>query len=226
MGSRPYFSFVRLRTLNAIGIFYLPIETRVTQSRTKDSGPWWETEVPVIKDELVAYLRRHVPALHPDHDDLLSDTLLSLTKHIHRHAPTLPRSWFNQDVPSDEEERAYLHKLANVILKRRIADNFRKRLIHREYPHETLTQDIADPNSLKPERKIILARILEVTRLTLDEMTPEDRDLVALVSQAAAFRTALDDRERQRLHRIRKRLKDEIARRLGADLTDLLRTPH
>lgn len=195
----------------------------MTPSENKENSPWWETELPTIRAELIAYLRRHVPALRSDHDDLLSDTLLSLTQHVWRHSSTLPQSWFN-DNPPDRDEQSYLHKLAIVILKRRIADYFRKHVTFQNQSPQALTEYIGDPNDVGQERKIMVSQILDVVRLALDEMPPTDRDLIALISQGAVSRTALNARDRQRLHRIRRRLRDQIARNLGSDVADMLRT--
>lgn len=195
------------------------------RSQNTDESPWWELQLPIIRDEQDSYLRQRLPALRADHEDLIGDTLLALTREIRRRPSAWPPSWFQHKPPTNEAERSHLHKLATVILRRRIADLFRKRK-HASMPHlpidEELGQEVADPHAAPPDRKILLARVLEVTSSVLDEMQPEDRDLVALISEDG-FRKALNDKERQRLHRIRRKLKDEIARRLGANVADLLR---
>ena len=184
--------------------------------------PWWETELPAITNELDIYLKRHVPALRVDHDDLLSDTLLSLTQYIWENSTTLPQSWFN-DFPPDREEQTHLHKLAIVILKRRIADNFRKRLASQRYPDTELNEAIDESGAAEPERRILFTKILDVVQSSLDEMPAKDRDLIALISQGVAPRQALNTNDRQRLHRIRQKLIERIARRLGADVANLLK---
>lgn len=197
----------------------------MTRSQNRKTTHWWESELATIRGEHEAYLRRHLRALQVDHDDLVSDTSFALTKRILNNRSAFPESWFQPTPPEDEAERSGLHRLAMVILKRRIVDLFRKRgAIRSPSSLEDLRKDIADPNTPSPERKILLLTIIEVTRSILDEMPFEDRDLIALASEEAGFRTGLNPRERQRLHRIRKRLKDEIARRLGADVAELLRT--
>jgi hypothetical protein len=186
--------------------------------------PWWQLELLTIRDEHRAYLRRHLPALRADHDDLISETLLALTKNIRNHSASLPVSWFKQTPPTDKAERSRLYKLAMVILQRRVADFFRTRSSLPNFVGtDEAAEEVADPNVLAPERQIVLRRLLEVTLSVLDEMQPEDRDLVALISQEPGFRKTLNPRERKRLQRLRRRLKDEVARRLGADVADLLR---
>lgn len=165
-----------------------------------------------------------MPALRAERDELLGETTLALTKYVRGHKSALPASWFQSQPPAEEPERTRLRKLAMRILKRRIADLFRKRSSLPDLiATDALTQDVVDPNAPKPERIILLNRMLEVTLSVLDGMRPDDRDLVALVSEDDDFRKALSPRERQRLHRVRKKLKREIASRLGAEPAELLR---
>lgn len=186
------------------------------------SSPWWQSQLGSIQESQTAYLRRHLPALRADHEDLVGDTVLALTKQVLENASEYPASWFEPSGPNKESEESYLYKLAHVILKRRIADLFRKR--QRESHHvsisDDIAQDLADPSE-SPDRKILLARLIKITSLVLDELTPEDRDLVALTT-SKHLRKAVNPRDRKRLERIRRRLKNEISRRLGADVQNLL----
>ncbi len=195
----------------------------MTQGENTEGAPWWESELPVIRKELGAYLGRHLPGWRADYDDLVNDTLLALTRQIHDHSSAFPGSWFQPGLPENDAERSHLHRLTMVILKRRIADFFRKRA---PLSHLFVTgehhPDVADPDAPTPERKVLLARMLEVTLSVLSGMQPADRDLIAFIAGEAGLRKALDARERQRLHRLRTKLRDEILRRLGADAADLL----
>ena len=67
--------------------------------------------------------------------------------------------------------------------------------------------------------------MLEVTNSVLDETTPEDRYLIALIAKDDNLRRKLSDRERQRLHRVRQKLKRKIALHFGVDVAELLRGP-
>jgi RNA polymerase sigma-70 factor (ECF subfamily) len=196
----------------------------VTQKQETYLVPWWEAELPEIRRELLSYLRRHLPALTSEHDDLLNDTFLALTKQIQQKSASLPQSWFRHSTPTNESESSHLHKLATVILKRRIADLFRKRASHPTFfPIEDIQHEIPDPHPQASDRGIILSKMLEVVLNVLDEMPSEDRDLVAFVSRNIGLRQGLNARDRQRLHRVRNKLKDEIARHLGAEAVELLR---
>ena len=185
---------------------------------------WWEAQLPIIRKELAAYLRHHLPALKSEHDDLLSETFLALTRQIRQKMSSLPPSWFQHSIPTNDSERAHLHKLATVILKRRIADFFRQRRSHAIFsPVEEIENELPDPSPQVSDRSIMLSTLLKITLKVLDEMSPEDRDLVALVSSKIGVRQGLNARDRQRLHRVRNKLKDEIALHLGAEAVELLR---
>ena len=196
----------------------------MTQSQNADDAPWWESELPVIGKDLGAYVRRRLPAWREDHEDLVSDTLLALTREIRNHPSAFPGSWFQPRPPANEAERSHLHKFAMVVLKRRIADLFRKRApLSKVLVDGEQYRDVADPGASTPERKVLLARMLEVTLSVLSGMPPADRDLIAFIAGETGLREALDARDRQRLHRLRMKLRDEIMRRLGTDAANLLR---
>lgn len=197
----------------------------MTQSQNADDVPWWESELPLIGKDLGAYVRRRLPAWRDDHDDLISDTLLALTREFRNHPSAFPGSWFQPGPLANEAERSHLHKFAMVVLKRRIADLFRKRarLSNVLVGGDDQYGDLADPEAPSPERKVLLARMLEITLSVLSGMQPADRDLIAFVVEETGLRKTLDARERQHLHRLRMKLRDEIMRRLGTGAADLLR---
>ena len=203
----------------------------MTLNENVENGPWWETELPAVKEKLTVYLRSRVPGLRNDHDDLINDTLLALTQYIQQ-SQWVPQSWSNTKRPV-RDERYHLHRLAMVILKRRVADRFRGRLVRQNQLLDTLNDDVPDSGAVGPERRLImkerqvkLQKVLAVIDSALDQMPSEDRDLIALTAQGVASRGALSDRERQRLSRIRKRLKTQIARRLGYEIADLLKADY
>jgi DNA-directed RNA polymerase specialized sigma24 family protein len=196
----------------------------LTQSQNADDAPWWESELPLISKKLGAYVRSRLPAWREDHDDLVSDTLLALMREIRNHPSAFPGSWFQPGPPANEAERSHLHKFAMVVLKRRIADLFRKRApLSNVLVAGDQYRDLADPDAPSPERKVLLARMLQVTLSVLSGMPPADRDLIAFIAGETGLRKTLDARERQRLHRLRMKLRDEIMRRLGTGAADLLR---
>ena len=199
-------------------------ETLVTHKLNKPSNPaWWQSQIGIIKKKQTAYLRQHLPAFRADHDDLIGDTLLALTRQLQERATEYPSSWYEQPEPRAESDKSYLHKLATIILKRRIADLIRNR--RREMRHLSIDDEphegIVDLKAEPPDRRILIVTLLKTTSLVLDEMSAKDRDLIALAANKDV-RRALNPRDRKRLERIRKELRNEISRRLGADVHDLL----
>jgi DNA-directed RNA polymerase specialized sigma24 family protein len=197
----------------------------VNQTTHSGNGPWWETELPSIRKEQRAYLRRHLPAFSSDHDDLLNDTLLALTEHIQRRRSSLPESWFGYVEPKKEAEQQRLHAVARIILRRRIADFFRKHThLKNVYPIASYQDKVVDRKTTSTDRKMLLARMLQITWSLLDELSQKDRDLVALISDDPDFPLSLNDTERKRLERLRIKLKKRVARELGAEAADLFRS--
>lgn len=197
----------------------------MAQSDQTDETAWWKSELPVIRNELSAYLRARLPALRSEHEDIVSETLLSLTREIQNRKDAFPKSWLRLGPPSSEAERVRLHKLAHLIARRRIADFFRRRARTADAPQSSdRFLEVPDPNAPDPARTILLTRMLATTLSVLAEMSPQDRDLMAIAAEEPEVRRTLDARDRQRLHRVRVRLRQEIIRRLGAPAAELLRT--
>jgi hypothetical protein len=194
----------------------------MNHTHNTDELPWWEAELPAIRARQHSYLNSRLPALSAEHEDLLNATLLSLTKYIRNNAETLPKSWFGHSPPENTEEAKRLHALAHFTLRRRIVDLFRKRmsLTSLSDPHNPI--DVADLKAASLDKKMLVAKLLRVTISALDEISPEDRDLIALISEDDGIRKALNPRDRQRLHRARKKLKRIIASQMGAELEELL----
>lgn len=193
--------------------------------------PWWQSQLAIIPGEQLAYLRQRLPALRADYPELISQTRLAITKLIAENPSNYPASWFAPGEPEEDAERWYFYKLANTILKRRAVDLLRRHQRETRFSDFSRKQEaiyeIADTSSQAPDRKILLAELLKITDSILDGMAVEDRDLVALVAIAAeeGKHLALNPRNRKRLERIRKRLRNEISRRLGANLRELLSFP-
>jgi len=171
-----------------------------------------------------------LPALTKEHDDLINETFLSLTKYI-RGKSQDEKS--NDKIPKtqiDTFELSELKKLAITILKRRIADYFRSGTT--KWWNQVITYDsdvIYSENSYFSEKNILYIRMLKVCFDALGSMPREDRDLIAFITGQASHKNGiaieakpLTSRERQRLRRIRLKLLGEIKRELGFEVSELL----
>ena len=182
---------------------------------------WWESQLPELRKQLDFYIRKRLPARPADHEDLVSETFLSLCQQIRRRPEAFPKSWFQPVEPASDTDRGYLQQLLIVILRRRIADLFRA---------ETRTWSISQQNSeemveprLDSETQTLFANMLTIVLHVLVDLTESDRDILALVSgTGGAFERTLRPRDRQRLKRLRAKLAQEIKRRLGFEVSDLL----
>lgn len=94
-----------------------PLLSLALRSMTPNQSPWWESQLSAIRTELSAYLSRRLPTWRAEHDDLISDTLLSLTREIRNHPSAFPRSWFRAPSPQSVSEREYLHRFSMVVLQ-------------------------------------------------------------------------------------------------------------
>lgn len=184
--------------------------------------PWWQAVLPELEQELRGYLTHRLPSRIVEHDNLVNQTLMALSRWMSQHEDkrlaTTPNS-------TEADDRRVLSAVAKVILTRRIADRFR--LDAREWSHRVDLGDdaLADlPLEVPPiERRILHRRMLEIVIGVLATMTAEDRDLIAFVSTNTLVERTLTPRERQRLHRARGRLKNAIVAAFGETATALLR---
>jgi DNA-directed RNA polymerase specialized sigma24 family protein len=196
----------------------------MTVARTKKPTgiPWWESELPRVVSKLKGYLGKKLPMWRVDHEDLVSETLLALTGEMRGHKTAYPKSWFASSAPKSEDDRAYLSRLALTILRRRIADLFR----HRARSTSSISfseQTIQPYGTTSQERRALLLEMVRIALSVLANTPPSDRDLLALTSHDARIGRALTAGERQRIHRLRLKLRNEIERKMGSSATALLK---
>jgi DNA-directed RNA polymerase specialized sigma24 family protein len=110
-----------------------------------------------------------------------------------------------------------------TILLRRIADLFRARAS--EWGHRVTDYDFnQEPDRTNLENKALLRQMLQICVEMLANTPEEDRALLALVAgEDRRAQSALNSSERQRLKRLRLKFAEEISRRLGATVSELLR---
>lgn len=208
----------------------------------------WERSLNEVTTALRTRLRRTLPSLTHEHDDLLHDTLAALTTHAQRamRDGLAPAMWGEPVTagPLEGGPRDELLRIAHTILRRRVADLFRAR--SRAWQAGVLPPAGAptgnDPGGQglgvddagntaaegelrtpEAERRALLVRMLRVCSSVLDEMSDEDRELLESAADERDRERPLTDRERQRLRRARLRLTAAIRDELGDDAASLLR---
>jgi DNA-directed RNA polymerase specialized sigma24 family protein len=138
--------------------------------------PWWKGQLENVARELRSYLARRLPSRREQFDDLVNETLLSLSEWMRRHEGT-PHPWIAG--PATEDDRRSFFAFARVILHRRIADRFR--LDAREWGRRVDLDEAAlasiPSGAPSAERQFLLRRMLEITIGALSTLKAEDRDL-------------------------------------------------
>lgn len=166
-----------------------------------------EALLPGLRTHLLAYLRRHLPQLEADHEDLVQETLAGVVGWARRGE--------RRKLPAPEAKA-----LATVILKRRVADLFRVQA------RQWALHQAIDPKETSPTgpdaRQLLLTRALRCAVAFLADADPEDRELVTLLVGESSWNRPLTAGERKRLQRLRGRLRTYILEHLGDSVSEIL----
>jgi DNA-directed RNA polymerase specialized sigma24 family protein len=165
----------------------------------------WEKNLPDVDARLRGFLQRHIPLLGSHHDDLVNDTFEGLVL------------WL-RDKPDIAEKD--LLPIATVILKRRIADLFRKRLarLGNDSPADDSAVDRGAEVREDIEQTTDMRIISRATLELIDALPKSDADLLMLRTTGP-----LNGRDRQRLRRVRQHLSRALEKRLGITVEEILR---
>jgi len=180
---------------------------------------WWLSQLNRLRSNMKTYLAWKYPDLINEHDDLCNEAIENLTKYIKDNENTLPKSWFINSESIDREDRVHLDRLCITLIKRRTVDYFRKEkkwISHYDIENE---EKLVDKTS--QERKLLLANVLSDTAKCIREFSMEDQELLSTTYTRS--NNHLSDRDRQRLKRLRDKIKDELYAIYGESITDLLK---
>ena len=162
-----------------------------------------------VTKQLRKYLFHHYRAIKHEHDDLVQETLADLVEYIAGAAVG----------PSDADVRS----IANVILKRRVADRYRKTSVAifdslQQTDYEALPSQKTDV-----EKTVRLRALLLLTISIINQWSESEQKLLlhAELEQTGHGRP-LADSERKRLSRLRQRLRELLRARLGAEPKEYL----
>ncbi|MBA5638073.1 hypothetical protein H3H37_13510 [Duganella sp. LX20W] len=157
------------------------------------------------------------PLLRPDIDDLAAQTVADLWKYLLERAP-------GPALGADAIQR-----IAHAIFNRRAADLFRKTrpmlaAAAVAAPAPATEAEPADERAGDLATTALYRSMLRVCVAELSTISEQDQMAVAIATGlASSAGDALTAAERQRLHRVRKRLAAAIQRELGEDAYKLLR---
>lgn len=156
-----------------------------------------------------AWLRFRYPSLSAQHADFIQDTAADLTE-------------YTRQFPAGRFTRDDLARIGFSILKRRVADSFRVRAIEWSEQGEAELREVADRRG-DPSFVERYAKLLRLVVGHVAKLDPRDRDLLMRNSDATDGQLPMTDNERQRLHRLRQRLREELLAKHGIDVRSFLR---
>ena len=176
--------------------------------------PWWEGQIDWLRRKLQRHAARY--ASPTEAEDLAQDALASLTDVLSRRKGAVPGEWTTVGVPDDEAaQRVRLWSYAKTVLRRRIADRYRRRSTHWRY--EPLTGSEVEAATASESLTVDDLARREIVAICLEALAslPErEREVVRLAIDGFALDRAMTPAERQRLSRARKRLAKMILSRL------------
>lgn len=187
----------------------------------REPSTWWQQEVATLRALLLQDMRRRFPALKNKHEDLVHEALADLATRIAKGGEGVPESWFGSEIPSNEEDRSHLVRLARTILRRRIADMFRARVrAWAEVSQEADATDDAPSRTIATDQQVHATELLKATLLAMDELSDSDREALMLAAERDGERVEgrMPDKDRQRLSRARTRLMEQLKSKFGAKL--------
>ncbi|MGJ0484398.1 MAG: hypothetical protein ACR65R_07675 [Methylomicrobium sp.] len=159
------------------------------------------------------YGRKRFPSLREDADDLARQTMSYLWEYLERRP---------KDQPIDLQS---VYKIAISIFRRRAVDMYRKSTKRWALDMESLSEaEQIDHHTYNAAKSDLYQKMLRICIAELTEVTQTDLALFALAAGIGPEpNQAMPARDRQRLHRLRKRLAAAIRRKLGEDVNTVLR---
>ncbi len=176
----------------------------------KDETKWLENVFAAIYPQWRAWLQLRHPALAFIHAELVQDAAADLTEYVLK---------LGDRRLSEDDVR----KIGFTILKRRVTDAFRSKAIEwvEHLPLDRLPSN--DPKS-DPEFSTRYTNLLRLAVGLIAKLDRHDRDLLLRDSSPGRpKRLAMSAGERQRLSRLRARLRDELFKAYGIDVRDYLK---
>lgn len=165
-----------------------------------------------LRNALRNYGRLRFPALHGELDDLVAQAVSDLWEFLSARGMA-------------EVTAADALRLAYTIFRRRAADAYRKGAQRWAISLDSLGEsDQADPADARQRQALLYRRMLRICVAELAKADAQDRMLLAgIVGLVEEPDGAMAARDRQRLHRLRRRLAQAVRRELGEDAQRLLR---
>ncbi|MBI4863394.1 MAG: sigma-70 family RNA polymerase sigma factor [Candidatus Riflebacteria bacterium] len=159
-----------------------------------------------LRVDFESYLRRRLPGLRQDHDDIIGRAIEDLLRYVQG----------LHDSPA-EPTATDLRSIGFAILKRRVFDALRRHL-SRQSRECSLDSDQAPVAQLDVERIVWRKQVVMSVLDALSRLDDGDREvLIERIFPATDVPVVATPAERQRLHRARRRLMELLATSVGSD---------
>jgi DNA-directed RNA polymerase specialized sigma24 family protein len=191
-------------------------------SRGRNQPSWWETALVAFGARAIVQLRKRFPSIATSHEDLVSEAVTDLTALMRRgHGPMTLASWYGNDPPPKQDAERF-ERLAFSILNRRVADHFRgeyKHWVESLEDHPEAEEHHSDDPAL--DEQLDLRRATHALLRLMAQLPPRDR--AQLEEVALGGSSPMNERDRQRLRRLRASLLERLRHELGEDAMSLIR---
>jgi DNA-directed RNA polymerase specialized sigma24 family protein len=188
--------------------------------------PWWTVALVDFGPQARRYLRAHLPSIRQEHEDLISETSVGVTRLLSSgDQGAWPAAWFGTDSPSEVEVVNRFAALCMKVLKNRVADHFRdigRRSLEISEPRDEADRQDAEAPEIPLDHQLDLKRTAAALFAAMASLDESDRELLERVGLGDSD-APLSDRERQRLRRLRIELLDRLRSRLGPGVLDSIR---
>jgi hypothetical protein len=197
-------------TLRRDTVFMLP----------SDSPPgapaWWQGAVVGFADIGRRWLKARYPSLRHQHDDLLGESVLQLTRALKDPREQWPVSWFGSKDPGSDDVKRF-HGLAFTVLTRRVQDEFRREVDSWLESLDDVPED-QHPASEAPDAATALGHTRAIRALVqaMHAMSLRDQDLIERVVMGDSSQP-MSGAERERISQLRRRLRQQLGKVLGEE---------
>ena len=152
-----------------------------------------------LRPQMETFAPRHTAFRPGVESEIVGQTVVEMAGRLDGQSHRYPRSWFSAEAPA-EADRSRFRALAWLICRRRIYD-----LLRREYAERRLRLPASDP-TYSAETHAADREALRRVIAAIDELEPEDRELLIRGMERGDGELPLTSRERVRLSRLRSRL--------------------
>lgn len=196
-----------------------------TQNSGNDVDASFQHCLVELGPSIQSYISKCLPG-HPEvQDDLKSEIFISTIKFYKSHKARFVKRVDSSSNESHELDRDYLRNLCFRIAKHRIADFFRASAI--DWAKNAEAHDRLWPSSettSEAEKRLVHIRLLRVCMEWISGLSEPDRQIMLYLAgeRPTDAGKPMTDRERKRLSRLRKKLREHIKYQLGEDIDQLL----